>query len=396
MRWGICALLFFGTTINYVDRQVLSILKPVLQGEFQWKEADYAWIVVAFQLAYAMMPLTGRVIDRLGARLAYAVAVGIWSAAAVAQAFARSTLQFWVARFTLGVGESGNFPAAVRTVAEWFPKEERSFATGIFNSGSNIGVILAAVVVPFLTLRFGWQSAFLVTGAMGFLWLAPWLIWSRSARSSLSRANDEPAPPYREILQRRPSWAFVVGKFVTDPVWWFYISWIPGFLSTTYGVDLTTIGPPLITIYLAADAGSIAGGWLYKGFARRGWSANASRKTAMLICAASATPVVLLLWVETLWPAVALLGLAAAAHQGWSANLFTMVSDTTPRHSVGSVVGLGGLAGSVSGMLISPAVGYWLDFSGGAYRPLFVFAGLAYLIALGLIQLVVPRMREEI
>ena len=393
LRWGVCGLLFFATTINYIDRQVLSILKPTLQAEFGWREVDYSWIVVAFQLAYAlMMPLAGRLIDRLGTRLGYALAVAVWSAAAASHAFARSAIQFMAARFALGVGEAGNFPGAVRTVADWFPQEERSLATGVFNSGSNVGVIVAAVLVPAITLSMGWQAAFLVTGVLGLLWIVPWLIVMRgkgAERVVIDRAHSS----YTGLLRNRGSWAFIVGKFATDPVWWFYLFWIPGFLNSTYGVDLTSIGPPLIAIYLAADVGSIGGGWLFKGFAVRGWTPNGARKTAMLVCALAATPVMLLLWVQTLWPAVFLIGLAAAAHQGWSVNLFTVVSDTVPKQDVASVVGLGGLAGGVSGMLISPVVGYWLDFSNGAYRPIFFVAGTAYVAALIAIQMIIPQIR---
>lgn len=425
-RWGLCALLFFATTINYVDRQVLSILKPTLQAQFGWRESDYSWIVVAFQLAYAvMMPLAGRLIDRIGTRIGYAVSVIVWSVASVSHAFARSALQFTVARFGLGMGEAGNFPAAVRTIAESFPQEERSFATGIFNAGTNVGVIAAALIVPAVTIKFGWQAAFLVTGGMGFAWIIVWALAHKvlvSGESSPIGFAGLTVPPTKgdsrpegpaggrsgtvlksgfsvtaattsELLTDRASWAFIIGKFVTDPVWWFYLFWIPGFLNKAYGVDLTSVGVPLITIYLAADVGSIAGGWLYKGFASRGWSPNSARKTAMLICAASATPVMLLLWVQTLWPAVALIGLAAAAHQGWAANLFTIVSDAFPKEAVASVVGLGGLSGAVSGLVVSPLVGYWLDFSNSAYRPIFFLAGTAYLGALLLIHAFVPQLR---
>jgi ACS family hexuronate transporter-like MFS transporter len=408
VRWLICGLLFFATTVNYVDRQVLSILKPTLQAEFGWREADYAWIVVAFQLAYAvMMPLAGRLIDRLGTRAGFAIAVVVWSAASMSHAFARTVMQFAAARFALGTGEAANFPAAIRAVADWFPQKERSFATGIFNSGTNVGVIAAAWLVPFVTLRMGWQAAFFTTGVLGLVWLVPWLLWFRapgehgwvSTEELRHIQADGPVEPaisvrYWKLLANRASWAFILGKFVTDPVWWFYLFWIPGFLNSTYGVDLTSIGPPLIAIYLAADAGSIGGGWLFQGLTARGWTPNAARKTAMLVCAIAATPVICLLWVQTLWPAVVLIGLAAAAHQGWSANLFTLVSDTFPRRAVGSVVGLGGLAGAVSGLLISPAVGYWLDFSNGAYRPIFVVAGTAYLAAFVLIHACVPVIEQ--
>jgi len=402
----ICGLLFFATTVNYVDRQVLSILKPTLQAEFGWNETDYGWIVFGFQAAYALvMPFAGRVIDRIGTRLGYTIAVAVWSLASVSHALASGFWSFAVARFGLGAGEAGNFPTAVRTVADWFPQKERSFATGIFNSGSNVGVIVAALAVPALTLRFGWRAAFLVTGGLGILWVVPWLLWFRKPsehpwvskseltliQSGSSKEVVEKIPTAR-ILEHGAARAFIVGKFLTDPVWWFYLTWIPGFFNSAYHVNLTNIGLPLIVIYVMADVGSIGGGWLFSGMISCGWTPNRSRKMAMLICGTLALPVMYVYYVKSLWPAVILIGLAAAAHQGWSANIFTMASDAFPRRAVGSVVGIGGLAGAIGGMIVQPAVGMWLDFSGKWYGPLFVIAGTMYLVSLALIHLLVPKL----
>jgi ACS family hexuronate transporter-like MFS transporter len=407
LRWVVCGLLFFATTINYIDRQVLSILKPLLQDELGWTETDYGWIASTFTFGYAlMMPLAGRLIDRLGTRMGYALAVIAWSLASMSHAFASTVVQFGIARFVLGVTEAANFPGAVRTVADWFPQKERSLATGIFNSGSNVGLVLAAGA-PFVALACGWQAAFLLTGLLGVLWLIPWLLWYRrpedhprlkpAERAYIER--DRPVEssdriPYRSLLAQRGSWAFMAGKFMTDPVWWFFLFWIPSFLNSEYGVNLTAMGPPLLVIYLAADVGSIGGGWLFKLFRARAWSANSARKTALLICAVLALPVMGILFVDSLWPAVTLIAVAAAAHQGWSANLFTLVSDTTPRPAVASVVGMGGLAGAVGGMLIAPLVGYWLDFSDRNYIPLFLIGATAYLSALLIIHLLVPRLQD--
>ncbi len=408
LRWYMCGLLFFATTVNYVDRQVLGILHPVLSRELGWNEKQYGWVVFAFQCAYAlMMPVAGRVIDWLGTRMGYAAAVVVWSIASMSHALARNAWQFAIARFGLGIGEAANFPAAIRTVADWFPNRERALATGIFNSGSNVGAIVAPLLVPFCADHFGWRSSFIATGALDMLWLAAWLLFFRTPREHLRLSADERAliesgdtgpagesAPWSRLLAGRPGWAFLLGKFLTDPVWWFYLFWLPGFLNRTWGLNLSQLGPPLIVIYVAADVGSIGGGWLSSTLLHRGWSLNAARKTAMLVCAIAVVPVSALMFVgHNLWAAVALIGLAAAAHQGWSANLYTLVSDMFPRAVVGSMVGLGGFGGAVGGMLVAPAVGYWLDFSHGAYGPLFVIAGSMYLIALLVIHLLVPRLR---
>lgn len=407
LRWMICGLLFLATTVNYIDRQLIAILKPVLAKEFHWRESDYGWIVFSFQCAYALtMPFAGRLLDRLGTRVGYAVAVTVWGLASMAHAFARNFAEFAVARFALGVGEAANFPAAIKTVADWFPAKERALATGIFNSGSNMGAIIAPLLVQFVAVRWGWRPTFLVTGALDGVWLIAWLLlFHRPAEhprlSSEELAyidSDAPAQAaekieYWSLLRLPGAWAFITGKLLTDPVWWFYLFWIPGFLNRTYGLELANVGPPVVCIYLAADAGSILGGALSGHLLSRGWTLNWARKVSMLVCATAALPVCSLLFVHNLWPAVAVISLAAAAHQGWSANLYTLVSDTSPRSTVGSVVGLGGFAGAIGGMVVAPAIGYWLDFSNGAYGPLFVGAGSAYLLALGLIQWLLPKLR---
>ncbi len=409
LRWYVCGLLFYATTVNYVDRQVLGILKPVISRELHWSEADFGWIVFAFQGAYAlMMPIAGRMIDRLGTRFGYALAVVIWSCAAMSHALARSSFQFAAARFALGFGEAANFPAAIKTVADWFPKRERAFATGIFNSGSNVGAIIAPLLVPFVAQRFGWRSSFLATGGLDVLWLVLWLttyrIPSRNKRLSPaerayieSDGGVEPARrvPYRVLLHTRAAWAFLLGKFMTDPVWWFYLFWLPGFLNRKYGLDLSHLGPPLIVIYLAADVGSIGGGWLSSKLLKSGMDVTKARKTALLVCALAVTPVTgVMLTGGNLWLTVALVSMAVAGHQGWSANLYTLTSDTFPRSTVGSVVGLGGMGGAIGGMLVAPAVGYWLDFSHQSYGPLFFVAGLMYLLTFGVINLLLPRIRQ--
>ena len=399
LRWYICGLLFLATTINYIDRQVLGLLKPVISRELGWNEADFGWIIAAFQTAYAvMMPVAGRMIDWIGPKRGYAIAISLWSLAAMAHSLCRSAAQFAVARFCLGLGESANFPAAIRTVTDWFPREERALATGLFNSGSNIGALVAPLAVPWITVRFGWRAAFLFTSGIVVVWLILWFTGNRSHGSSLQAAPAKPRRiPYRTLLAERGAWAFLIGKFLTDPVWWFYLFWLPGFLNSSFNLNLVAMGLPLVAIYLWADVGSIAGGWFSSALLKRGWSVNAARKTAMLVCALAVTGVMLVPRTNgNLWWAVTLIGIAAGAHQGWSANLFTLVSDMFPDAAVGSVVGLGGLGGAIGGALVSPIVGYWLDFSHRAYGPLFVAGGSMYLIALAVIQWLVPRLETKI
>ncbi len=404
-RWQICGLLFFASTINYIDRQVIGILKPTLQTEFGWSESDYGWIVFAFQAAYAIGMITaGRVIDRIGTRLGFALAVAFWSVAGMGHALASSLAGFIAARFALGLGEAGNFPAAIKTTAEWFPKRERALATGIFNSGTNIGALLTPIAVPFLTIRYGWQTAFIATGALGFIWVAAWWFLYRRPEEhrKLSKAelaiiqSDLPDAhtaviPLAKLIPYRQMWAFAIGKFLTDPIWWLYLFWLPDFFNKKFTLDLKTVGLPLVVIYLSTSIGSIGGGFLSSFFIKRGWTINAARKTAMLICALCVVPVAFAPQVSNLWTAVAILSLAAAAHQGWSANLFTLASDMFPRRAVGSVVGIGGMAGAIGGMLIAVVVGSILQAT-GSYILIFIIASTAYLIALTIIHLLAPRL----
>ncbi|HEV7683718.1 MAG TPA: MFS transporter [Pyrinomonadaceae bacterium] len=405
-RWVICALLFFATTINYIDRQVLGILATdeAFKHTIGWNDAQYGFIQTAFQGAYAVgLLLVGSLMDRFGTRKGFSFAVTFWSIAAMGHALARSIFGFGVARFALGLGEAGNFPAAIKTVAEWFPKKERALACGIFNSGSNVGAIVGPLAVPFIAVRFGWQWAFIVTGLLGFIWLAFWLaIYRRPeehpklSAAELAHIQSDPPEPttkikWSRLFPHRQTWAFAVGKFMTDPIWWVYLFWLPKFLNSNYGLNITQIGLPLVVIYVAADFGSIGGGWLSSSLIKRGWSVNKSRKTAMLLCAIAVTPIVFAAHASSLWAAVGFVSLAASAHQGWSANMFTMASDMFPRRAVGSVVGIGGMAGSVGGMLIQSAVGLILFYT-GSYLPIFIIAGSTYIVALGIIHLLSPRL----
>lgn len=405
VRWVICALLFFATTINYIDRQIIGILKPMLQTDLGWSEIDYAMIVFWFQAAYALGLLAcGPVIDRIGSRMGYAAAVTLWSLAAMAHALARSPGGFAVARFALGLGESANFPTAIKTVAEWFPKKERALAAGILNAGANVGAIATPILVPLIAVTYGWQAAFIITGLLGFFWLVAWLTFYRTPAQhprvtpqELAYINaDGPdvgagTPiPWRTLFRHRPTWAFAIAKFLTDPVWYLFLFWLPDFFAKRHGLDLMSFGPPLIAVYLLADVGSIGGGWLSSHLIRRGFSVNAGRKLALLACALCVLPIFFASTVSSLISAVAIIGLAAAAHQGWSSNLYTMVSDTMPKQSVASVMGIGGAAGAVGGMIMASYVGVVLETI-GSYVPVFVWAGCAYLIALAIIQLLLPR-----
>ena len=405
-RWVVCALLFFATTINYIDRQVLGLLAPLLQKEIGWNEIEYGYIATAFTGAYAFgLLLMGRFMDKIGTRIGLALSVAVWSFAAMGHALARSVLGFGIARFSLGLAESGNFPAAIKATAEWFPKKERALATGLFNSGANIGAVIVPLIVPWIVLTWGWQEAFIFTGLLGFIWLVFWLLFyeiperhKKISPAELAFIRSDPIEaasekiPWFRLLKYRETWAFALGKFLTDPIWWFYLYWLPKFLNERYNLDLAHLGPPLIVIYTMSSIGSIGGGWLSGAFISRGWSINKGRKTVMLICALLIVPIVFASAVPEWW-AVLLIGLATAAHQGWSANLFTTVSDMFPRKAVGSVVGLGGMAGSVGGMLIATAAGFILQFT-GSYVSLFIMAGAAYVIALFVFNLLVPRIER--
>jgi MFS transporter, ACS family, hexuronate transporter len=403
-RWVICTLLLFGVTKNYMDRQVLGVLKTTLQHDLGWNEIDYSNLVFAFQSAYAVgMVVVGRLVDRLGTRLGYALAMVFWSLASMAHAFGGSFLSFVIARSALGFGEAGVFPASLKTVAEWFPKKERALATGIFNAGTNAGAILTPLIVPWITVRWGWRAAFIATGALGFLWLVFWLLLYRKpevhpsvSKSELDYITSDPQEPVSQVgwtnlIPHRQTWAFATGKFMIDPVWWFLLFWIPDFLQRDHGLKLVQLGLPIMVIYLLADVGSVAGGWLSSSMIHHGKSVNLARKSAMLVCSLSVIPIIFAYRVGNLWGAVLLIGLAAAAHQGFSANLFTLPSDLFPAQAVASVVGLGGMAGAIGGMLMAKMVGYILQWT-GSYRIPFLMAGSAYLVALAMVHLLTPRL----
>jgi ACS family hexuronate transporter-like MFS transporter len=403
-RWIICALLFFATTVNYVDRAVLGVLAPTLRHDIGWTDQQYGYINAAFTLAYAIGFLfAGWFIDRVGTRIGYTVYLVVWSLAAAGHALARTPMGFGIARFALGIGESGNFPAAIKTVAEWFPKKERALATGIFNAGSNIGAILAPAVVPWIALKWHWQDAFIITGLSGIVWVLFWLPLyrrpgehKRISQRELAHIQSDPADPavripWLRLLGFKQTWAFAIGKFLTDSIWWFYLFWFPLFMADRFKVDLKNIGLPMITVYLLADVGSVAGGWFSSYLLGKGWTPNAARKTAMLVCALCILPVAMAPRVENQWLAVWLVGIAAAAHQGFSANIFTITSDMFPRKAVGSVVGIGGFAGAMGGFFMNLGAG-WLKQHTGSYVTMFTIAGFAYLVALGVIHLLVPRL----
>ena len=406
-RWMICALLFFATTINYMDRQVLGILAPTLQRELGWSETQYAAIVSWFTIAYALGLLAaGRVIDRLGVRRGLAAAIVTWSIASMSHALARTANAFAAARFALGLGESGNFPASIKAIAEWFPARERAFATGIFNAGSNIGAIVTPLVVPWIALRWGWRAAFIWTGLLSATWLAFWLNIYRPpqehrrcspAELALIR-GDAPEPTFavrwRELLRLRQTWAFAIAKLMTDPIWWFYLFWMPKFLDAKYGIRLAGLAAPLIVVYALADVGSVGGGWLSGALINRGWSVNRGRKVTLLIAALLIVPTMFAPRVNGMWAAVIIVGIAAAAHQWWSANLFTLSSDMFPRQAVGSVVGIGGFFGAIGGAAFQRATGFVLQRNGGNYTPIFLVCGFAYVTALAIVQLLVPRLER--
>jgi len=403
-RWVICTLLLFGVTKNYMDRQVLGVLKTTLQHDLGWNEIDYSNLVFAFQAAYAVgMVVVGRLVDRLGTRLGYALAMVFWSLASMAHAVGNSFPSFVVARSALGFGEAGVFPASIKTVAEWFPRKERALATGIFNAGTNIGAILTPLIVPWITIHWGWRTAFVATGALGFVWLTFWLLLYRQPEShprlskaeldyiTSDRQESMPQIQWIKLIPHRQTWAFAIGKFTIDPIWWFLLFWIPDFLQRNHGLKLMQLGLPIMVIYLLADVGSVAGGWLSSWMIGRGSSLNVSRKFTMLICSLAVVPIVFAYRVESTWGVVLLIGLAAAAHQGFSANLFTLTSDLFPAQAVGSVTGIGGMAGAIGGMLMAKVVGYALQWA-GSYKVPFLIAGSAYLLALAFVQVLSPRL----
>ena len=388
-RWVLCGLLFAVITINYMDRQVIGVLKPFLQRDLGWSERDYGDIVVGFQVAYALGFLfAGRVTDVLGSRLGYAAAATVWSLAEAAHALVRTVAGFLGARFLLGLGEAGAFPAAMRTVADWFPPRERALATGLANAGANVGAVLTPLLVPPILIAFGWRAVFLLSGALGVIWTVAWLIAHRGLPRA-SRVERLPSPTWRELLRDRRTWAYMAAKFLTDPIWWLYLFWLPDFFVRTYHLNLRTFGLPLVAIYLVSDLGSVGGGSLSSWLLARGWEVGRARRTALLVCALCALPVMSAAHAAGPAAAAAVLALAAAGHQGWSANLLTSVTDMFPPRAVGSVIGLGGAAGALGGVVIAKLAGEVLGRTGG-YTPLMIVASLAYVVALLLHKAIAP------
>ncbi|HCL84186.1 MAG TPA: MFS transporter [Chitinophagaceae bacterium] len=414
-RWVVVTLLFFATTINYLDRQVIGLLKDSLAKDFNWSETDYSRIVMAFSSAYAIaLVLFGRLIDQIGTRLGYAVSIIIWSVAAMCHALATGTLGFGIARTALGAGEGGNFPAAIKAVAEWFPKKDRALATGIFNSGTNIAAIAGPPLIAWIFSDFGWREAFLWTGALGFIWLIFWW-WLYEIPSKQKRVTaaefdyihsdaDEKLPDsgkktgWSELFRFRQTWAFVLGKFLTDPVWWFYLFWIPSYFNTTYHLNLTKSAIHVSTVYVVASFGSILGGYLSGWLIKSGMPVYKARKTSMFFFACCVVPIFFVRYTTTIWPAVWLISLAAAAHQAWSANIFTLASDMFPKHTLSSVVGIGGMAGSVGGILFPLLIGILLEhfkllgLLGTGYNIIFGICAVAYLLAWVIMQVLSPKM----
>lgn len=410
-RWVIVALLFIAIGINYIDRQMIGILKPTLAAELKWSETDYANIVFWFQCAYAIGFLTfGRMIDKVGVRVGYALAFTVWTVASIGHGLISTVTQFALARFTLGFGESGSFPASLKAVSEWFPQKERAQATGIFNAGTAMGPIITPLLVPAITLAWGWRAAFISIGLVSCLWLVAWLLMYRRPhehpkvspeelayiQSDNTPVSAKPAPAVKiswfKLLRFRQTWAYAAGKFLTDPIWWLYLFWLPDFLGKTYGLNLKTFGPPLIAIYLLADLGSVLGGWGSSRQMKNGLGANRARKTTMLICALAVIPIVTTQFISSMWLVVAIIGLAAAAHQAWSANLMTLPSDMFPKEAVASVIGIGGMAGAMGGMLMTTYNGYILEVF-KSYQPIFIVAGSAYLVAIVVIHVLTPRLK---
>jgi len=404
-RWIVCSLLFFATTITYFDRQILSLLKPVLDEQLHWTNAQFGLVNAAFQGAYALGLLGfGRLIDRTSLRFGYALAIGWWACAAAGHALAGSVAGFAAARIVLGLGEGGNFPSAIKAVALWFPQSQRALATSLFNSGANVGAMLAPAFVPVLAAAWGWQSAFLAAGATGLLWLALWLPAYRTPTAAEQPdpvpASEETAPSLGSLLRTRAAWSFVVGKFFTDPVWWFFLIWLPDYFKKTRHLDLKHSWAHLATIYLVVTVLSVLAAGITGRLVRRGWSVTRARKTVMFGCACAVLPILLVAQAGP-WEAALLIGLAGAAHQAWSANLYTTVSDLLPKSAVASVTGLGSMAGCLSGIAFPIATGALLDrFAArgdetGGYTVLFGFCAVAYLVAFGLNHLLAPRFERQ-
>lgn len=409
-RWVICGLLFLSTMVNYMDRQIIGILKPELSHRLGWSDQGYADIVAAFQYAYAVGYLYGgRLMDWFGVKRTYPVTAFLWSIAAMAHGLVRSTLGFSVVRAGLGLSEGGNFPAAIKTVGEWFPLRERSLATGLFNSASNIGAIVCPLTVPFLALHYGWQASFYIIGALGLLWVVLWacLYDAPETHRSLSVPEREyieegraPTAPtagtvsWISLLRSRANWAYMIAGILSGPVWWFYLFWLPDFLTKRFHLSSTRMGVYVGIIYTISIVGSIAGGWLATYLIQRGWTLNKARKLSMLICALCVLPVCIAAFATNVWVAVIVIGIAAAAHQGWSANLYTFVSDTMPKRAVSSVVGLGGFVSGISSGFVTLGIGYILTKT-GSYVPAFLWASTMYVLSLLFIHILVPQIRQE-
>ena len=419
-RWTICSMLFVATTINYVDRQVLSILKPVLAGNvlhlqpllpgwptveasINLTDVQYGNILAAFQVAYALgVVFAGRLVDRLGCRKGYPIVTGLWSLAAMGHALVNSVTGFAVARFLLGLGESGNFPAAVKATAEWFPPKERALATGVFNSGASVGAILAPLAVPWVALHFGWRASFLITGLFSAIWIVWWSIRYRTPQGNAATTVAAKTPEIRvktvawwELLRYRQAWGFMLGKFLTDPVWWFFLFWLPQYFNSRFKLDLSHLGLPLVVVYVCSTVGSVFGGWLPRGFTHLGMALKTARLTAMLTCACLVVPIAVAGGLHSVWLAVGLLSLAAAAHQGWSANIFTTASDMFPARFVGTVVSFGQVAGALGGAIFQPVCGHIVQLT-HSFVPLFIYSGSAYLVALLLLRALAPGLKEAL
>ena len=403
-RWVIVGLLFAATAINYVDRQMIGVLKPTLSADLGWSETDFANVIFFFQMAYAIGYIGfGRIVDLIGERLGYAIAFTIWTVAHMAHGGVYTVTQFAMARFGLGIGEAGNFPAGIKAVTEWFPAKERATAIGIFNAGANVGAIITPLLVPALTIAYGWRSTFVITGGFSIIWLIAWLsIYRRPAQKrqvtveELAYITQDPADPitpvpWKRLLGLRETWAYALGKFFIDPIWWFFLFWLPGFLGKRYDLDLVSFGPPLVVIYLMSDVGSVVGGWSSSRMIKAGRSVNYARKMTMLVCAIAVLPVIFSQGIDSLWLNVFIIGVATAAHQAFSANLYTLPSDLFPRSAVGSVIGIGGTVGAIGGMIMAKYAGFVLDGI-GSYTPLFAAAGSAYFLALGAVHLLSPRL----
>ena len=403
-RWRIVVLLFFATTINYIDRQVLGILAPQLQVQFGWSESDYGYIIMAFQAAYAIgLISTGTLLDKIGTRLGFIISVSLLSLAGMFHAAVRTVFSFSMARFGLGIGASANFPASIKTVAEWFPKKERAFATGILNTGSNLGAILCPLIIPLIALKFGWQWAFITTGGLGFVWLLFWIPMYRkpelvtrlkeTERTYIMQDDLEPETkklPWKSIISFKQTWGICLARFLTDPIWWFFLYWLPKFLHSNYHIDLTKIGLPLIIIYVVSMGGSIFGGWMSSFLIKRGKDPVAARKSTIFFMALLVVPIFLTSFTSSVWLAVMLISMATFAHQGFAANIFTIVSDIYPKNAVGSVTGLSGFAGAIGGVLFAGLVGLILQIT-GSYYAVFAIASLAYLFCWLSLYLLVPN-----